>query len=450
MNIAVIGTGYVGLVSGTCLAEIGHNVICVDKDETKIAKLNKNILPIYEPGLEELVQRNTKNNRLKFTTDIQSAIQSSKIIFSAVGTPPDADHNADLSAVRAVAESVGKYMNGYKIIVTKSTVPVGTGDLIKEIIKKSQAKPLKFSIVSNPEFLREGNAIQDFLEPDRIVIGTDDPKSAEIMKELYSPIIDDEHPLILTDLRSAEVIKYAANSFLATKISFINEIANFCEKVDADITEVAKGIGLDKRIGRKFLNAGIGYGGSCFPKDVKALIQTGKEYGHSFNLLDAVEKVNDNQKEIILEKLFKIHPEISGKTISIWGLSFKPNTDDIREAPSIIIIKKLLEKGAKIKAFDPISNQVVQAKFPDQANLYFATNPYDALQDSSALLILTEWDEFRSPDFSQMKKLMKEHHIFDGRNLHHPRIADEHQINYYSIGRKQVAKHKFDNNSIVS
>ncbi|MDO8513836.1 MAG: UDP-glucose/GDP-mannose dehydrogenase family protein [bacterium] len=437
MNIAVIGTGYVGLVTGTCFAEIGHNVICVDKDKSKIDNLKKGSLPIYEPGLEELVARNTKNSRLSFTADIKKAIEKSEIIFLAVGTPPEKDYKADLSAVRSVAASIGHYANSNKIVVTKSTVPVGTGDLIADIIKKNSKKPFQFSIVSNPEFLREGNAIQDFLEPDRIVVGTDDKKTGAIMKELYLPIIDDEHPFILTDLRSAEVIKYAANAFLATKISFINEIANFCQKANADISEVAKGIGLDKRIGRKFLNAGIGYGGSCFPKDVRALIQTGKEHGHSFHLLDAVEKVNDLQKEILLEKLFKIYPEITGKTISIWGLSFKPNTDDIREAPSIVLIRKLLENGAKIRAFDPISNESVKQKFPGE-NIHFASNPYEATEGSSALLILTEWDEFRSPDFAKIKKLMKEPHILDGRNLHHPSIASKHQINYYSIGRKDI------------
>ncbi len=440
MKISVIGTGYVGLVAGACFAEIGHEVICVDNDQAKIENLKKGILPIYEPGLKQLVEKNYKEKRLSFTTDIDSAIKKSTVIFSAVGTPPDpeADHRADLSAVKAVAKTIGKHGNGYKIIVTKSTVPVGTGDLVKQLIADNQEIPFEYSIVSNPEFLREGNAIKDFMQPDRIVVGTNDEKSALIMKDLYKPITDQGYHLMLTDLHSAEVIKYAANSFLATKISFINEIANFCEKVGADINEVADGIGFDKRIGRHFLNAGIGYGGSCFPKDVRALIQTGKDFDHDFRLLRAVEEVNDTQKSILLDKLLQIHPELDGKTISIWGLSFKPDTDDIREAPSLVIMKKLRERNAKIKAFDPISAPLAQAHFPEDQEVIFTQDPYEALIDSFALLILTEWNHFKEVDFQKIKEFMREPHIFDGRNIHHPKHIKPHGINYYSIGRGDI------------
>jgi UDPglucose 6-dehydrogenase len=396
-------------------------------------------MPIFEPGLEEIVIRNNQKGRLHFTTDISKAIETSTVIFSAVGTPPDADHRADLSAVKAVAKAIGQYANDSKVVVTKSTVPVGTGDLIKKIIKETQKEfqkeGIKFSIVSNPEFLREGTAVQDFLEPDRVIIGVEDDKTAQIMTDLYAPITTDEHPIVLTDVKSAEVIKYAANSFLATKISFINEIANFCEQVGGDVTEVAKGIGLDKRIGRRFLNPGIGYGGSCFPKDVKALIETGKQNSYEFQILDAVETVNERQKGRILKKLFTYYPDVTDLTIAIWGLSFKPNTDDIREAPSLVVIRKLLDQGAKVRVFDPISNEVTKLRFPEESNLYFAKDIYDTLQDSTALLILTEWDEFRSPDFNRMKDLMKEPYIFDGRNLYHPRVLKDYGFTYHSIGR---------------
>ncbi len=438
MKITIIGTGYAGLVTGTCFAEMGNQVICVDLDSYKIKRLKKGIIPIFEPGLQEMVKRNLKENRLSFTTDASSAIKKSTVIFSAVGTPPDKDYRADLSAIKAVAAEIGKYMNDYKIVVTKSTVPVGTADLIKDIIRKNQPDPIDFSVVSNPEFLREGVAVSDFMNPDRIVIGVDDPKAGETLRQLYLSITDDEHPIIITDIRSAEIIKYASNAFLATKISFINEIARFCDKANADVTEVAHGMGLDERIGHRFLHAGTGYGGSCLPKDVKAFIRSGKDYGYRFRILDAIEAVNHHQKLYIIHLLKDLLPNLKNKHIAIWGLTYKPNTDDIRGAPSLVIIRALLDEGATVHAYDPIANQAVHSHFPNQPRLHFVSNSHNALQDAHALLILTEWDEFRTPDYSKMKKVLIKPIIIDGRNLYDLSTMKKLGFTYRSIGRNDV------------
>lgn len=435
MNIAVIGTGYVGLVTGTCLAELGNNVICIDIDEKKITNLKKGIIPIYEPGLEELVLRNHKEGRLEFTTDAKSAIQKSEVVFSAVGTPPDKDHRADLTAVMKVAETFGRHLNGYKVFVNKSTVPVGTSERVREIIEKASGDK-DFDVVDNPEFLREGTAVKDFMNPDRIVVGirNQSQKARELMEELYAPLIRAGKPLMFTDVHSAEIIKYASNSFLAMKISFINEVANFCELVDADVTEVAKGVGLDDRIGPRFLHAGIGYGGSCFPKDVQAFIQTGKDNGYEFLTLEAVEEVNQTQKLRLFNKLKKEIPDLKGKKIAVWGLAFKPKTDDMREAPSIITIEKLFEEEAEVQAFDPVAMENAREIFEGK-NITFKENPYETVEGADALLILTEWNEFRAIDLHKVKKLMKGSLICDGRNIYKPKQVKEAGFKYRSIGR---------------
>lgn len=434
MDIAVIGTGYVGLVTGTCLAELGNNVVCVDIDEKKVEDLKKGKIPIYEPGLEELVLRNHKEGRLNFTTDSKKAIQDSTVVFSAVGTPPDKDHRADLSAVMKVAETVGKYLNGYKVFVNKSTVPVGTSERVREIIEETSGSK-DFSVVDNPEFLREGTAVKDFMNPDRIVVGVRNgsEKAREVMEKVYSPLVRAGRPLLFTDIHSAEIIKYASNSFLATKISFINEVANFCELVDADVTEVARGIGLDDRIGPRFLHAGIGYGGSCFPKDVQAFIQTGKDKGYEFLTLEAVEEVNQTQKLRLFLKLQKEIPELEGKKVAIWGLAFKPKTDDMREAPAISIIERLLEAQAHVQAFDPVAMDNAKEIFPKEVE--FKDNPYDAVEGADALLVVTEWDEFRAIDLVRVKELMKGDLICDGRNIYKPEEVGKLGFKYKSIGR---------------
>ena len=450
MQITVIGTGYVGLVTGTCLAELGNNVTCVDIDENKIADLKKGKIPIYEPGLEELVLRNHKEGRLDFTTDSKKAIQSSEVVFSAVGTPPDKDHRADLTAVMKVAETFGKHLNGYKVFVNKSTVPVGTSERVREVIEEASGND-DFDVVDNPEFLREGTAVKDFMNPDRIVVGIRNKggqrpapnkkavspeakhhKAKELMEKIYSPLVRAGRPLLFTDIHSAEIIKYASNSFLATKISFINEVANFCELVDADVTEVARGIGLDDRIGPRFLHAGIGYGGSCFPKDVKAFIQTGKDEGYEFLILEAVEEVNQTQRLRLLNKLKSEFDDMEGKKIAIWGLAFKPKTDDMREAPAITLIEHLLEKGAEISAFDPVAMDNAKEMFKD---ISFGENPYEVVKDADALLILTEWSEFRAIDLSKIKDLMKGDLICDGRNIYKPEEVKKAGFKYKSIGR---------------
>jgi UDPglucose 6-dehydrogenase len=431
MRIAVIGTGYVGLVAGTCFAETGNTVICVDKDQNKIDTLLAGELPIYEPGLLELVQRNVAEERLHFTTDLESAVKESLVCFIAVGTPPDEDGSSDLTHVLAVAEAIGKCMDSYKVIVDKSTVPVGTARRVADVVAAHTSE--SFDVVSNPEFLKEGAAIEDFLKPDRVVIGCDDPRVAEIMKELYAPFVRTGNPILIMDVKSAELTKYAANAMLATRISFMNEIALLCEKVGAKVDGIRKGIGLDRRIGPSFLFPGAGYGGSCFPKDIKALLHTAEDHGMELHILRTVEKVNEAQKRLLVEKLKKHYEDgIAGKTIAIWGLSFKPRTDDMREAPAITVIEMLLDAGATVRASDPVAMDVARELFGDRIS-YHQKN-YDALEGADALLLLTEWNEFRYPDFELMKATMKEPIIFDGRNILNRRRLEEEGFTYYGIG----------------
>ena len=432
MKICVIGTGYVGLVAGTCFAETGNDVICVDVDKRKIKMLNKGVIPIYEPGLKELVDRNTSKGRLSFTTDLDKAVKESLINFIAVGTPPDEDGSSDLKHVLDVAKAIGKAMNGYKVIVDKSTVPVGTADLVQEAIRKETDHP--FDVVSNPEFLKEGAAIEDFTRPDRVVIGVDNSRVEALMKDLYSPFVRTGHPIIVMDVRSAEMTKYASNAMLATKISFMNEMAILCEKVGANVALVRQGIGSDRRIGHQFLFPGTGYGGSCFPKDIKALIHTAGTFSTQLKILEAVEAVNENQKRVLLEKVKRYFGEdLSGKTFGVWGLSFKPRTDDMREAPSIVIINGLLEAGGKIQAYDPQAMEVAHHIFGDRITL--VKNEYEALKNADALLIITEWNEFREPNFDVVRKMMKNPVIFDGRNIYESKKMGAMGFRYFSIGR---------------
>ena len=431
MKIAVIGTGYVGLVAGTCLADLGNDVICVDIDEQKIGQLKKGILPIYEPGLGDLLKRNLSEKRIQFTTDGDEAIRKSEIIFIAVATPTGKSYEADLSIVEAVARQIGKNLNGYKVIVIKSTVPVGTTSRVKEIIR-TIGKNKDFDVVSNPEFLREGEAVNDFTFPDRVVIGVENGNARQIMEKLYAGIARTNHPILFTDIRSAEIIKYASNAMLAARISFMNEIANLCEKVGADVKEVAKGIGLDARIGPRFLQAGAGYGGSCFPKDVKALIHTMKGNGVQGKILEAVEAVNEAQKASIVPKLKKLVPDLKGKKIALWGLAFKPKTDDMREAPSITIIHQLQKEGAKINAFDPEATKTAKKIFKDVA--YFE-DPYETVKDCEALIIVTEWNTFRDLDKEKIRRLLAKPNIVDGRNVYDPKEMKELGFNYIGIGR---------------
>ncbi|MEO0293637.1 MAG: UDP-glucose/GDP-mannose dehydrogenase family protein [candidate division WOR-3 bacterium] len=432
MKICVIGTGYVGLVVGTGFAESGNKVICVDSDKEKIEKLKRNIVPIYEPGLEELIKRNSKEGRLSFTTRIKEGVVNSEIIFIAVGTPEKEDGSVDLSYVYKVAEEIGEAMGDeYKIIVNKSTVPVGTAKEVKRIIKKKTKA--NFDVVSNPEFLKEGSALQDFMKPDRIIIGTDSKKAAEKIKELYEPFVRTGNPILVMKIESAEMTKYASNAMLASRISFMNEIANLCEKVGADIEEVRIGMGKDPRIGSKFLFPGIGYGGSCFPKDVKALIQKGKEYGLPMKFCEGIDFVNESQKRVIFEKIKNRFNDLKGRNFAVWGLSFKPQTDDMRNAPSIVIINALLSEGAKIKAYDP--QAIENAKKIFGKSLEFPDEPYLCLKDAEALIICTEWNEFRNPDFDKMKKLMSKKIIFDGRNIYDPVKVRNLGFEYYGIGR---------------
>ncbi|MBS3158934.1 UDP-glucose/GDP-mannose dehydrogenase family protein [Candidatus Woesearchaeota archaeon] len=435
MKITVVGTGYVGLVAGTCLADLGNEVICVDVDKDKISKLNKGIIPIFEPGLKDLLDRNVREKRLFFTTDIKKGVQESLVIFIAVGTPEGKDNKADLKYVWQVAADIGKYMNEYKVIVDKSTVPVGTADKVKKLIRENQKKAIDFDIVSNPEFLREGEAIGDFTFPDRIVIGVESKRAEEVMTQIYKGITRSGKPLIVTDIKSSELIKYASNAMLATRISFMNEIANLCEKVGADVKKVAYGIGLDSRIGPRFLQAGIGYGGSCFPKDVQALIKTGEENNSGFKILDAVEEVNEQQKLSIIPKIKKLLPELKNKTIAVWGLAFKPKTDDMREAPSIILINELNKAGAKIQAFDPEAENTAKKIFSHVKNLSYANTPYDALKNADVLVIATEWNVFRDLDKEKMKNLLKHPNIIDGRNVYEPEEMRKLGFNYIGVGR---------------
>lgn len=443
MNIGVIGTGYVGLVAGACFAESGNEVICADIDQKKIDRLNNGEIPIYEPGLEELISRNAEAGRISFTTDIPMTIQGSEVIFIAVGTPQDQDGSADLRYVLGVAESIGKNMNGPKIIVNKSTVPVTTADLVAEEISKHTNLP--FDVVSNPEFLKEGSAIDDFMNPDRVVIGTSSVQAAEVMRELYSPFVRTGNPILVMDVRSAEVTKYAANAMLATKISFMNEIANLCEVVGADVNNVRRGVGSDTRIGPSFLFPGVGYGGSCFPKDVRALMKTADEFSSPLEIIASVDKVNNRQKGVMTKKIighYGSRDAIKGKKFALWGLAFKPKTDDMREAPSLTIIKELCELGATIQAFDPEAMDVAKTIVSKMsgAKVEFCGNAYEALNGTDALIIATEWNEFRKPNFVKVQQALNTPVIFDGRNLFEPSTMLRLGFVYHSIGRVTVGK----------
>ncbi len=435
MKIAVVGTGYVGLVTGTCLAETGNEVICVDIDKEKVEKMRNGIVPIYEPHLDVIFERNIKQNRLSFTTDLKLAVKGAKIIFLALPTPPGEDGSADLSYIIGVAEQLGEIITDYKVIVDKSTVPVGTAEKVRAAV--AQNAKVEFDIVSNPEFLREGFAVDDFLKPDRVVIGTTSIKAKEILNELYKPYVRQGNPIIFMDEKSAELTKYAANAFLATKITFMNEIANFCEKVGADVDAVRVGIGSDTRIGKRFLFPGIGYGGSCFPKDVQALAKSGIEAGYEFEILDAVMKVNQQQKTALMPKILAhYNGDIRGKKVALWGLAFKPDTDDIREAPALYLIEELLAAGATISAYDPEAMSNVQELVGDRIN--FALSAYDACKNADFLLIATEWSVFRTPDFSKLKKQLNDLVIFDGRNLYDLPMMEKENFTYVSVGRDKV------------
>jgi len=436
MNIAVVGTGYVGLVSGTCFAETGNQVICVDIDKDKVARMQAGEVPIYEPGLEPLFERNTRQGRLKFTTDLPEAVKHAEIILMALPTPPGEDGSADLSYILGVAEQLSKLITSYKVIVDKSTVPVGTAEEVHKTLSKNLTQDY-FDVVSNPEFLREGVAVDDFLSPDRVVIGTKSEKAQKIMRQLYEPFVRQGNPIIFMDERSAEMTKYAANSYLATRITFMNEIANLCEKVGANVDMVRRGMGSDTRIGNRFLFPGVGYGGSCFPKDVQALAKTSDQFAYDFKILKSVMAVNDQQRMRLADKI-KAHfgEDLSGKTIALWGLAFKPNTDDIREAPSIYTIQALLDAGASIRAYDPEAMPNVKARFGDQ--VFFAADQYEALIGADGLAIATEWSVFRTPSFEVMKELLKNPLIFDGRNLYDLELMQEKGFHYESIGRTVV------------
>ncbi len=444
MKIAVVGTGYVGLVTGTGLAESGNHVTCVDIDREKVDKLNQGIIPIYEPGLDVLFERNTRAKRLHFTTRLDDVIRDAEIIFLALPTPEDEDGSADLSYVKGVAREIGRLMReqntgDYKIIVNKSTVPVGTAETVRNIIA-SEAPGADFDVVSNPEFLREGFAVDDFMKPERVVIGTSSQRAAEKMTELYKPFVRSGNPIIVMDEKSAEVTKYAANAFLAMKITFMNEMANFCERAGADVDKVRIGIGTDSRIGKRFLFPGIGYGGSCFPKDVKALYKTGLDYDYEFQIIKSVMQVNERQRRILVPKMMDFFGHLSGRKFALWGLAFKPETDDIREAPALDLIEELLEHGARVRAYDPEAMDNVRRKLGDK--IEYASDPYDALKDADALVIATEWNAFRNPDFEQMESLLKTKTIFDGRNIYEPAKMRELGWNYFSIGRKPVIQNE--------
>ena len=436
MNIAVVGTGYVGLVSGTCFAETGNHVVCVDIDKSKVEKMRKKQIPIFEPGLEVLFERNINEGRLHFTDDLKEAIKDAQIIFLALPTPPGEDGSADLSYILGVAEDLGKIMTDYKVIVDKSTVPVGTADLVTAKIAENAT--VDFDVVSNPEFLREGVAVNDFLKPDRVVIGVQSQRARKVMNQLYQPYLRQGNPIIFMDERSAEMTKYAANSFLATKITFMNEVANLCELVDANVDMVRKGIGTDFRIGKHFLYAGTGYGGSCFPKDVKALSKTAKENDYNFKIIDSVMEVNEDQKTILVDKIKKYFgsSDFKGKKIALWGLAFKANTDDIREAPALYIIDALLEMGAEVAAYDPEAMNNAKAIYGDK--IEFVSNYYEALNNADALVIVTEWAVFRSPDFDEITKRLKDKVIFDGRNIYTLDKMDDLGYYYNSIGRSTI------------
>ncbi len=432
MKIAVVGSGYVGLVAGACLAENGNDVICVDKDPAKIRALQRGRIPIYEPGLEELVRRNRSEKRLTFTTDLSKGVRNAQIVFIAVGTPTGEDGSADLRHVLEVARQIGKAMNGYKVVVDKSTVPVGTSERVREVIKKETSHP--FSVVSNPEFLKQGAAIEDFMKPDRVVIGADDQRAGEIMKELYAPFTRTGAPIMMMDCASAELCKYAANAMLATRISFMNEVANVCELVGADVDQVRRAVASDRRIGPAFLFPGVGYGGSCFPKDVKAMMKFAAARNYQFEILQAVENVNERQKVRLFGKMKHHFGSLKGRRIALWGLAFKPKTDDMREAPAVPLINALLDAGATVAAYDPEALKVARGLFGTRVD--FKERSYEALSGADALAIVTEWHEFREPDFARIKKLLKTPVVFDGRNIYNPEQLRGLGFTYYSMGRR--------------
>ena len=431
MRIAVVGTGYVGLVAGACFAESGNDVVCVDNNQTKVRLLRRGKIPIYEPGLEELVHRNRAEKRLTFTTTLAKAVRDSSVIFIAVGTPQGEDGSADLKYVLEVARQIARAMNGYKVIVDKSTVPVGTSERVREVVRRETTHP--FSVVSNPEFLKQGAAIDDFLKPDRVVIGAEDPRAQELMLELYEPFTRTGAPIMMMDCASAELAKYAANAMLATRISFMNEVANVCELVGADVDHVRRAIGADKRIGNSFLFPGVGYGGSCFPKDVQAMKRFAAEKDYAFRILDAVEEVNTFQKTKLVAQMKKHFGSLKGKTIGLWGLAFKPRTDDMREAPAIPLVEALLSAGASVQAFDPEAMRIAKGIFGSK--ITYASSAYDAVKGADALAIVTEWNEFRRPDFARIRSLMRAPVVFDGRNLFAPPQMKQNGFTYYSIGR---------------
>jgi UDPglucose 6-dehydrogenase len=431
MKLAVIGTGYVGLVAGACFAENGNDVVCVDQDEAKLRVLRRGQIPIFEPGLEELVRRNRAEKRLTFTSQIGTAVRASSIIFIAVGTPQGEDGSADLQHVLGVAKDIARSMNGYKVIVDKSTVPVGTAERVREVVRRETTHP--FSVVSNPEFLKQGAAVEDFMKPDRVVVGAEDPRATQLMRELYAPFTRTGAPVMVMDCASAEMCKYAANAMLATKISFMNEIARVCELYGADVDQVRRAVGSDRRIGQAFLFPGVGYGGSCFPKDVPAMLRFSADKGYRFEILDAVERVNAQQKSLLVEKMVRHFGTLQGRTIALWGLAFKPKTDDMREAPAIAVIEKLLEAGAVVRAYDPEAMKVAKGIFGNR--IAFAKRGYDALVGADALALVTEWNEFREPDFAKMRKLMSAPVVFDGRNIYNREQMKADGFIYYSIGR---------------
>lgn len=432
MKVTVIGSGYVGLVAGACLAETGNEVVCADVDQEKVRRLSHNDIPIYEPGLEPMVARNQAEGRLRFTTDLRQAVEHGRVIFIAVGTPPDGDGNADLKQVLGVAQTIGKFMNGSKIVVTKSTVPVGTAERVRTAIKAETKHP--FELCSNPEFLKEGAAIEDFMKPDRVVLGIDSEEARETMDALYAPFVRTGNPILFMDIASAEVTKYAANAMLATRISFMNQIADFCERVGADVGLVRRGIGTDRRIGTAFLFPGPGYGGSCFPKDVKALIGTARRLGMEPSLLDAVEAVNERQKRLLLERVQRrLGPSLQGRQIAVWGLSFKAETDDMRESPSLPLVQGILDAGGKVRAHDPKAIPAARGLFGDRVS--YANDPYEAIDGADALVVVTEWLVYRNPDFERVKQLLRTPLVFDGRNLYQPELMQRLGFEYYSIGR---------------
>jgi len=439
MKVTVIGTGYVGLVTGACLSEMGNHVLCLDVDEHKIATLNSGGLPIHEPGLLPMVRRNAADGRLRFTTDVAAAVRHGTLLFIGVGTPPDEDGSADLHYVLAAARGIGQYMSDYKVIVNKSTVPVGTADRVKATVRETLAErgaALDFAVVSNPEFLKEGAAVDDFMRPDRIIVGSDDERATALMRAIYAPFSRNRDKVQVMDTRSAELTKYAANAMLATRISFMNELARLAERVGADIELVRRGIGSDPRIGTHFLYAGTGYGGSCFRKDVRALVRTGREFDIDLRVLAAVEATNDTQKRVLVDKVrARFGDDLQGRTFALWGLAFKPNTDDMRAAPSRVIVEELLARGAAVQAYDPVAIDEARRVFGDRPGLRFASHQADALRDADALLIATEWREFKSPDFERIRALLKQPVIFDGRNLFDPQMMRELGIDYHGIGR---------------